>query len=123
MAVSAVFKIDGTDYTKRIVEGGIKWARNDLDSQESGRTLDGVMHRTRIASKIKLTISCMRMTTSQIQALNTALAPAFIKVTYLDPINGVITKIFYGSSVEATTQIVQDGETYWEGTTFDLIEQ
>ena len=121
--MEAVFKINGTDYTNLIQEGGIKWSRNDLDSQESGRTLDGVMHRTRIASKIKLSVTCMRMTTDTMIKLNTALSPVFISVTYLDPINGVVTRTFYGSTVEATTQIVLEGKTYWEGTTFNLIEQ
>lgn len=121
--MEAVFKINGTDFTDILSEGAIKWSRNDLDSDETGRTLDGLMHRTRVAIKAKLSVTTMRLTTSKIMALNAALKPAFISVTYLDPIDGVTTKTFYGSTVESTTQITMDGETYWEGTTFNLIEQ
>lgn len=119
----AVFKIDGKDFTDILPEGALKWSRNDLDSDQTGRTLDGIMHRTRIAIKAKLSITTKRLTTQKLMELNAALKPAFISVTYLDPIDGVVTKKFYGSSVESTTQIVIDGETYWTGTTFNLIEQ
>ena len=121
--MEAIFKIGGQDFTDILPEGAIKWSRNDLDSEESARTLDGLMHRTRIAIKRKLSITTARLTTGQIMDLNAALKPAFISVTYLDPIDGVTTKTFYGSTVESTTQITMDGETYWTGTTFNLIEQ
>lgn len=121
--MEAIFKIGGQDFTDILPEGAIKWSRNDLDSEESARTLDGMMHRTRIAMKRKLSITTARLSTEQIIELNTALQPAFISVTYLDPIDGITTRTFYGSSVESTTQITMDGETYWTGTTFNLIEQ
>ena len=119
----AVFKIDGKDFTDILPEGYLRWSRNDLDSDQTGRTLDGIMHRTRIAIKAKLSITTKRLTTQKLMELNAALKPSFISVTYLDPIDGVVTKKFYGSSVESTTQIVMGGETYWTGTTFNLIEQ
>lgn len=121
--MEALFIIDGQDFTYMIPEGAIKWSRNDLDSEETGRTLDGVIHRTRIAIKRKLSITTMPLTTEQIIALNAALQPVFITVKYLDPIDGITTRTFYGSTVESTTQITMDGETYWTGTTFNLIEQ
>lgn len=119
----AVFKIDGQDFTDVLPEGAIKWARNDLDSEQTGRTLDGIMHRTRVAIKAKLSITAKRISTERLMELNAALKPAFISVTYLDPMDGIVTKQFYGSTVESTTQIVMGGETYWTGTTFNLIEK
>lgn len=122
-----VFIIDGVDYTWILGAGGIKWTRNDLDSDKTVRTLDGTMQRTRITTKRKLSISkCKRMTTAQLSQLNNALFPTFIQVTFLDAITGApYTGTFYGSSVEATTQIYDDvaDETYWENTTFSLIER
>lgn len=121
--MDAVFKINGADFTHLLSEGAIKWSRNDLDSEETGRTLDGMMHRTRIDIKRKLSVTTMMLTTEQIVELNSALEPAFVSVTYLDPLEGITTRTFYGSTVESTTQITMDGETYWTGTTFNLIEQ
>lgn len=121
--MNAVFKIDGVDFTDLLPEGAIAWSRNDLDSDETGRTLDGIMHRTRIAIKRKLSISTRRLTTEEVLGLNSALQNPFISVTYLDPLDGMTTKTFYGSTVESTTQISMDGETYWTGTTFNLIEK
>lgn len=121
--MEATFKIDGQDFSRLVEEGGIRWSRNDLDADGAGRSLDGVMQRKRVAVKRKLAIACRRMDTETMMALNNALYPQFIAVTYLDPIIGVTTRTFYGSSVEATTQVVQNGKTYWEGTAFSLIER
>lgn len=121
--MEAVFRIDGVDFTHLIGEGGIRWSRNDLDADGAGRALNGTMRRKRVAVKRKLAVNCLRMDTENIMALNQALYPQFVSVTYLDPIDGVSTRTFYGSTVEATSQIVVEGKTYWEGTAFSLIER
>ncbi|WP_353853116.1 DUF6711 family protein [Dehalobacter restrictus] len=117
------FQIDGTDYIQHILKGGIKWSRNDIDGEDSGRTLDGIMHRNRVAIKRKLTVNMGRLTQSQIEAVTAAIEPEFINVTFVDPRLGTVAKTFYGSSVDSTNQKFQDGEVYWEGTTFSLIEK
>ena len=121
--MKAIFKIGEEDFSRLVEEGGIKWSRNDLDAEGAGRSLNGTMRRKRVAVKRKLSFTCWRMDTETIMALNRALYPQFINVTYLDPIDGVSTRTFYGSSVESATQVVINGETYWEGTTFALIER
>lgn len=121
--MEAIFKLDGKDFTDIIAEGGLAWSRNDLDASGAGRSMDGVMQRKRVAVKRKLSVSCLRMDTKTMIFLNESLYPQFVKVTYLDPIDGVITRTFYGSTVESTTQTVIDGKTYWDGTTFSLIER
>lgn len=121
--MEAVFKIGGIDFTHMVGAGGIKWSRNDLDSAGAGRSLDGVMQRKRTTTKRKLAVSLRRISTQELISLNEALYPQFVKVTYLDPIDGVITRTFYASTVDATTQKVINGKTYWEGTTFSLIER
>ena len=123
MGYTAVFKIGNQDFSHILPEGAIGWSRNDIDTSKTGRsTMDGRMHRSRLAIKRKLTVSCFQMDTATMIALNQALLPETIEVTYLDAIEGVTTRTFYGSSVEGTTQIVIDGETYWKDTTFSLIE-
>ena len=53
-----IFKINGHDYTRYLAEDGLKPTRNDLDSDGSGRNLlDGLMYRSRIATKVKWTVA------------------------------------------------------------------
>ncbi len=119
--------IDGVDFTWVLPEGGIQWSRNDIDTSKSGRSLvSAEMHRSRLAVKRKLVFSkCRRMTTAQLKSLNDALFPPTVSVTVLDPLEGGYrTAVFYGSSVEATTQIYDavSDETYWDNTSFSLVE-
>lgn len=121
--MNATLQIGGLDLTELVAEGGLKWSRNDLDSDKSGRTLDGVMHRTRVAMKRKLSVTLRRLDTQQLMAVNQALAPQFVTVTYLDPLDGAATRVFYSSTVEAAVQTVAGGRTFWDGVTFSLIER
>lgn len=122
-----IFKIDGVDFAWVLGEGGIGWSRNDLDSDHTKRNLKGDLNRKRVAVKRKLVFdNCKRLTTEQIRSLNAALYPPLIQVSFLDAITGKeYTGAFYGSTVGATTQIYDEtaGETYWEGTSFSLIER
>ena len=123
MAYKAVFKVDGVDFTYLIPEGSIGWSRNDIDTKKTARsTLDAKMYRKRLAVKRKLNITCRRMSTEDMIALNKAILPETVQITFLDAIDGEVTKTFYGSSVEATTQVVIGDETYWDGTSFSLVE-
>lgn len=120
----ACFIVDGVDYSHLIPEGGIGWSRNDIDSSNTGRSkLTAKMYRKRLAIKRKLSVSCRRMNTAECVALNKSISPESIKVKFLDPLEGaVVEKQFYGSSVQATTQISMGDETYWDGVTFNLTE-
>lgn len=122
--MKAIFKVGDKDLTHLLVEGGLKWSRNDIDSELTKRSkLTAKMYRKRLAVKRKLSVSCRRMTTAEIKELNQAILPEKISVTYLDPLEGqVVTKDFYGSSVDATTQITMGDETYWDGVSFNIIE-
>lgn len=122
-----VFKVDDVDFSWILMEEGIQWSRNDIDTEATKRSpVSAEMYRKRLAIKRKLTIPrCKRMTTAQIKALNAALLPETIKVTILDPMEGDYRDaVFYGSSVQATTQIYDaaSDETYWVNTTFSLTE-
>lgn len=117
-----ILVIGGEDFTPRLKESGIKWSRNDLDHSSSGRTLDGVMHRRRTAVKAKLSISLRRLSDAEMRQVNAALLPETIQVTYNDPIDGTVTKTFYGAKVSATVLTVIDGQIYWDETQFDLTE-
>lgn len=123
MALQAVFKIGGKDFTNHVVLGGLEWSRNDMDDEKSGRTLDGVMHRNRITTKAKLNVTMEKMTTDELIGLNTALEPQFVDITYLDPRFGIVTKTFYGSTVSSAVQHIINGIVYWDGAKFNLVER
>ena len=116
------FKIGNTDFAGLLTTEGLKWSRNDIDASGVGRDKSGTMRRKRIASKVKLRFTCRDMTHSEMVALNEALFPETISVTYLDPRLGERTATFYGSSVEAATLISQGNETIWRGASFSLVE-
>ena len=112
--------LDGVDFTGCIAS--MKWTRNDIDASGSGRDKSGTMRRGRVASKAKLSFTCRPLTHAEMAALNAALAPETVSVGYLDPLWGLRTSEFYGSSVDAAVWQSGDGDTTWEGATFNLVE-
>lgn len=116
--------INSVDYITYVEMSGIVWSCDDLDSDESGRTLDGLMHRYRVAQKRKVTINLKPMKTEDFAALSIAIAAEYVTATILDPkIGAQTTFTFYNSSISSAT-IFDDGvDCWWSGGTFSLIEQ
>lgn len=117
-----VFKIDSVDFTSFLQSDGLKWSRNDIDGPNAGRDMNGTMRRGRVAVKSKLKLTCRPLNHTEMAALNASLNHETIEVTYLDPIRGLYTGEFYGSSVDGTTAMTFGGDVLWTGTTFSLIE-
>ena len=118
-----VFLIDGVDYTNFVLANKFGWTRNDLEADSAGRTLDLVMHRKRLGSKRVLKITCKTLSYEGLHSLVLALKPEYIRVTYLDPEFGIVTKTFYGTSVSSTTMGYLNGDTQYDGTSFELVER
>ena len=121
-----VFDIDGVDFSWILSEESIQVSRNDIDTQGTTRSkVTGTMYRKRLTTKRKLNISkCRNMTTAQIASLTKALDKDTVEIRYLDFSGEIRQSRFYGSTVDATTQIYDSSsdETYWTNTTFNLIE-
>lgn len=117
------FIIENVDYIDCILMDGIDWEDNDLDSEDSGRLLNGEMTRTVITSKRKLTVKLCPLTTEQYSRFSKAIRKPFIDVTFLDPIDGAqVEKTFYGSSIKATSATnVIDDEVYWKNGEFSIV--
>ncbi|KAF5040700.1 hypothetical protein DSECCO2_530700 [anaerobic digester metagenome] len=115
------FKVGGVEYIQYVVS--MRWSRNDLDDEDSGRTLDGTMQRSRIVIKRKLAVNLKVLKQSEMEVLTAAIEPEFIDITFLDPQLGEVTKTFYGSTVESGILFFRNDEAYWEGTTFNLVER
>ena len=104
-----------------IEQKGIKWTRNDIDGANAGRTMDGVMHRERVTSKIRLDITCVPLSSADASVLLNAIYPEYVKVEYLDPMYGHVYKTMYSNNTPATyINTVTDS---WEGISFPLIER
>ena len=119
-----IFEVNGVNLLPYIAQDGIEVTRNDLDSPDTGRTMDGIMHRTRTAIKTKIAVTCLPLKSTAAQTVLNAIYPTFVNVKYEDPREGVVTKSFYTSSVPATVATVyNDGSTRWNGIKFSLTEQ
>ena len=117
--------IDGVDMTPYIANRGIKWQRSDLDAPGAGRSLDGKLMRSRVASKIRLDVTCRPMSAEEVCVVLTAIMPEWVQVKYTDPQLGKdVTKTMYSNNNPASYLMRKpDGTEYWEGITFPLIEQ
>lgn len=120
-----VLEIGGVDITPYIAFKGVKWTRSDIDSPDTGRTMDGTMHRGRVTSKRRLDITCKPLTDSQASIVLNAIYPEYVTVRYTDPQDGVVTKIMYSNNNPASFLLNREGslESLWDGITFPLIER
>ena len=122
MSSLAVFKVDNVDYSDCIKQGGLGWTRYDLEKDGSGRSLDGYMHRHRVAQKRKLKLDCVRLSSTRAAALAAALNPETISVTYSDMKDGTQTKTFYGTELNGGIWGQLGNVLYWDGISFELTE-
>lgn len=118
-----ILEIDGVNVLPYVAHQGIKWQRSDIDSSEAGRTMDGQMHRGRVATKIRLDITCRPLKSDEISIVLNAVLPEYVLVHYLDPMYGEVTKRMYSNNNPATHMLIQDdGTEWWSDVTFPLIE-
>lgn len=111
------------DITEYIAFGGLKWSRNDVDSPDTGRTLDGIMHRGRVSTKIRLDITCHPLKANELAIVLNLILPEYIYVRYDDPMYGNVVKYMYSNNNPASYCILKpDGTEYWSDITFPLIE-
>ena len=107
-----------------IIKDGLKWTRFDIYAPDTGRTLDGVMHRGRVAVKVRLDVTCRPLTASEAATVLNAVAPEFVTVRYEDPMQGSVTKTMYSNNIPTLCSTVYPDETArWEGLVFPLIER
>lgn len=120
-----VLTVNGVDMVPYIAYGGLKWQRSDVDGPNAGRGLDATIIRDRVATKIRLDLTCRPLYSSEASVVLTAIMPEFVTVTYTDPqVGGTVTKTMYSNNNPAQFLIrKRDGREMWTGITFPLIEQ
>ena len=117
-------KINNVDITPYIAFGGLKWSRNDVDGVNAGRNINGKMIRDRVATKIRLDITCIPLESSVLQTILNLIYPEYVTVTYDDPMYGRRTARMYSNNNPASFAISRhNGKEIWDGITFPLIEE
>ena len=117
-------KINGTDITDFIAYNGLKWQRYDVDDPDTGRDMAGTMHRGRVATKIRLDVTCRPMYAEELRQLLNLILPEFVQVTYDDPMYGRTTKVMYSNNNPAAyQQRYTSGRELWTGISFPLVER
>lgn len=115
--------IDGVNITNYIQHQGIKWSRNDVDGPNAGRNLKGRMIRDRVATKIRLDITCRPLTAAEHTRLLNAILPEYVTVNYTDPMYGNVSKVMYSNNNSSEHCVIApDGVEYWHNISFPLIE-
>lgn len=118
------FEINGVNIIPYLAYRGIKWQRNDLDDSEAGRTMDGVMHRARVATKIRMDLEFKPLTYDSARVVLNLVYPEYVTVHYRDPMQGEVTKVMYSNSNSATHMHIDDnGVEWWHDIKVCLIEQ
>lgn len=119
-----MLKINGVDFIPFIAKQGIKWQRNDIDAPNSGRTMDGMMQRGRVATKIRLDITCRPLMAEEARLVLNTILPEYVSVDYYDPMSGERHGVtMYSNNNPASFLIEKPEDDWWSGITFPLIER
>lgn len=112
------------DLAPYIAFNGLKWSRNDIDASDAGRDQSGLMHRARIAIKIRFDVTCRPLTQAEAKIVLTAIKPRWLEVQYFEIQDGIQkTKKMYSNNIPAEFLIRMGTENYWGGISFPLIEE
>lgn len=120
------FKINGVDILPYVKESGIKWQRNDIDSANTTRTMDGIMHRGRVAIKFRADFELLDLHTEDAMKILNLILPEFVEVeTNVHPLYGYVIASFYSNNVPVTCKTIdkETGDAIWTEISFPLIEQ
>lgn len=120
--------IGGVDITPYIAYKGFKWQRVDVDNAQATRTLNGSLQRSRVATKIRIDITCRPLTDAEASVILNLILPEWVTITYKDPMYGLRTNVTMYSNNNPASYLMQktNGNTtteYWDGITFPLIEK
>lgn len=120
-----IFEVNGHDYTEYLAEDGLKPSRNDLDADGSGRNLlDGLMYRSRIATKLKWTVTFNRLDAAVLSQIESDLNAEFVKIKLLEALsNRYVTRSYYCSTINEGVQRYVGGKTVYDGVTFNITER
>jgi len=122
-----MFKIGDHDYSQWVAEGGLTPTDRDVDSSKSGRsTLDALMVRNKLGSKMGWSVTMMNIPEEIAAQLSKDLKQTFFNATLLDPDAGrYLTKTYYCANRPFGAQMYDKStdKTYYVGMAFNMTEQ
>lgn len=100
------------------------WGLQDVSDSASGRTLDALMHKNRIAQKRKISLSWNHPTPQEAAAILQAFNPEYVRVRYPDALSGTNeTRTFYVGDRSAPMKIWTVRNKRYSQVSFDIIER
>ncbi len=121
------YRVNGVDMVPFLIEKGVSWSEEDIDEDNSGRTLDGVMQRGLVARKDKHELSYRELTAAETQIVLQAFESQYVTVStnFHPKRSGTVTLTMYNSSRKAAVSYIdEDGEDVtWQIETIALIER
>lgn len=94
----------------------------DVSAPNSGRTEDALMHKQRVAQKVKIELKWDFVTTAQVAEILNAFNPEYLSIVYLDAKSGsFLTKTFYVG--DRTAPMYNSTLGLWENVSFNIIER
>lgn len=96
----------------------------DVSSSDAGRTQDSIMHKNRVAQKVKIGLAWNMTTPDETATLMQAFNPEYIDVTYHDALlNATVTKTFYTGDKSAAVHMWTANRKYYTSVSFNIIER
>lgn len=122
--MKGVFKIGGVDYAPYLLhKTGLGWQRDNTNDEDAGRDKSQKMHTDVTSHQRKLSIKLGHMPFNVCMRLEADLeaGDAGIEVTYPDLKDGIVTRLFYNTSIKAAIVRFDPDDVYVDNITFDLI--
>ena len=116
--------INGFDFEPYLIEGGLKYKRNDVDSAEAGEMADGTMRRDRVIIRPTLEVILKNKDINDEigHQILQAIEPQWVDVTYYDlRLGEEVTRQFYSNNVGYTLKSSINGKRLYIIDPFPLI--
>lgn len=112
------------DLTPYIAYNGLEYQLSDIDAPDAGRSMDGIMHRGKIADKDKWKIKFRPLKTEELSLILPLACNETMQCRYLSPrYGGIVIKNMYAGDRTASHCIErEDGTIIWKDLAFNLIE-
>ena len=97
----------------------------DISDPDSGRTLDGLMHKNKVGQKVKIDLEWLGVNDADAATILTAFDPEYFSVTYHDAkTNTNVTKNFYAGDRKCTPYWWNDTNDFtYSSISFNIIER
>ena len=122
--ILGVFTINGHDYAPYVKQKtGLGWSRENTNDEDAGRDAANVMHPNVTSHQRKLSLKLGPMPFTVAQQLETDLqgGDSGVQVRYPDLKDGICTRLFYNTSIEAAIERFTDEGIMLDDITFTLV--